>query len=54
MYCFSIIYNRINAIIHLLDYLKAKTIFYSLTKEYEKVLQPFFKMLEENKILETV
>ena len=32
---------------------QAQTIFYSLTKEYEKMLKPFFKILHENKILET-
>jgi len=25
-----------------------------LTKEYEKMLKPFFKILDENKILETL
>lgn len=33
---------------------EAQTIFYSLTKKYEKLLQPFFEVLEKNKILETV
>ncbi len=33
---------------------EAQTIFYSLTKPYEKLLKPFFKILDENKILETV
>ncbi len=33
---------------------EAQTIFYSLTKEYEKMLKPFFKILDDNKILETV
>ena len=33
---------------------EAQTIFYSLTKEYEKMLKPFFKILDENKILETL
>jgi len=33
---------------------EAQTIFYSLTKEYEKMLEPFFKILDENKILETI
>lgn len=33
---------------------EAQTIFYSLTKEYEKMLKPFFKMLNENKVLETI
>ena len=32
----------------------AKTIFYSLTNEYEKLLNPFFEILGENKILETI
>lgn len=31
---------------------EAQTIFYSLTKEYEKMLKPFFVILDENKILE--
>jgi DNA-binding transcriptional ArsR family regulator len=30
---------------------EAQTIFYSLTKEYEEMLKPFFKILSENKIL---
>lgn len=33
---------------------QAQTIFYSLTKEYKKLLRPFFRILDENKILETV
>lgn len=33
---------------------KAQTIFYSLTKEYEKMLTPFFEILDNNKILETI
>ena len=33
---------------------EAQTIFYSLTKEYEKMLKPFFKILSDNKILETI
>jgi DNA-binding transcriptional ArsR family regulator len=33
---------------------EAQTIFYSLTKEYEKMLKPFFKILDENKILEKI
>ena len=33
---------------------EAQTIFYSLTKEYEKMLNPFFKILDDNKILEPV
>lgn len=32
----------------------AQTIFYSLTAEYEKMLNPFFKILDKNKILETI
>lgn len=32
----------------------AQTIFYSLTTEYEKLLNPFFEILNENKTLETV
>lgn len=30
---------------------QAQTIFYSLTPEYEKFLNPFFKILDKNKIL---
>jgi len=33
---------------------QAQTIFYSLTKEYENVLNPFFKILDENQILEAI
>jgi len=33
---------------------EAQTIFYSLTKEYEKLLNPFFKILDDNKILDPV
>lgn len=33
---------------------EAQTIFYSLTAEYEKMLNPFFKILDKNKILETI
>ncbi len=33
---------------------EAQTIFYSLTAEYEKVLKPFFKILDKNKILEVI
>jgi DNA-binding transcriptional ArsR family regulator len=33
---------------------EAQTIIYSLTKEYEKMLKPFFKIHDENKILETL
>ena len=31
-----------------------QTIFYSLTKEYEKLLKPFFKILDENKVIEAI
>lgn len=33
---------------------EAQTIFYSLTKEYKKMLIPFFKILDDNKILDTI
>ena len=33
---------------------EAQTIFYSLTTEYEKLLNPFFEILDKNKILETI
>ncbi|MDC3182429.1 metalloregulator ArsR/SmtB family transcription factor [Flavobacteriaceae bacterium] len=33
---------------------EAQTIFYSLTAEYEKMLNPFFEILDKNKILETI
>ncbi|MDE1205714.1 metalloregulator ArsR/SmtB family transcription factor [Tenacibaculum larymnensis] len=33
---------------------EAQTIFYSLTDEYKKMLNPFFEILDKNKILETV
>ncbi|MFY0603678.1 MAG: winged helix-turn-helix transcriptional regulator [Flavobacteriaceae bacterium] len=33
---------------------EAQTIFYSLTNEYAKMLNPFFEILDKNKILETV
>ena len=33
---------------------EAQTIFYSLTAEYKKMLNPFFEILYKNKILETV
>tara|TARA_B100000700_G_scaffold86607_1_gene97484 strand:- start:212 stop:586 length:375 start_codon:yes stop_codon:yes gene_type:complete len=33
---------------------EAQTIFYSLTEEYEKMLNPFFEILDKNKILETI
>ena len=32
----------------------AQTIFYSLTTEYEKMLNPFFEIIDKNKILETI
>jgi len=33
---------------------EAQTIFYSLTTEYEEMLKPFFKILNENKTLVTL
>lgn len=33
---------------------QSQTIFYIMTKEYEKMLNPFFKILSENKILEII
>lgn len=33
---------------------EAQTIFYSITAEYEKMLYPFFEILDKNKILETI
>ena len=33
---------------------EAQTIFYSLTKEYEKLLKPFFKILDENKVIQAI
>lgn len=33
---------------------EAQTIFYSLTDEYEKLLNPFFEILEKNEILDTI
>jgi DNA-binding transcriptional ArsR family regulator len=33
---------------------KAQTIFYSITKEYDKILSPFFELIEGNKILEAL
>jgi DNA-binding transcriptional ArsR family regulator len=32
----------------------AQTIIYSLTDEYEKMLNPFFEIIDKNKILETI
>mgnify|MGYP001819660438 FL=1 len=33
---------------------EAQTIFYSLTTEYEKMLNPFFEILDKNKVLESI
>jgi DNA-binding transcriptional ArsR family regulator len=33
---------------------EAQTIFYSLTTEYEKLLKPFFEILDKNKIIATI
>jgi DNA-binding transcriptional ArsR family regulator len=33
---------------------EAQTIFYSMTPEYEELLNPFFEVLDKNKILETI
>jgi DNA-binding transcriptional ArsR family regulator len=33
---------------------EAQTIFYSLTVEYEKLLKPFFDILDKNKIAEVI
>lgn len=33
---------------------ESQTIFYSLTKEYEKMLKPFFEILTQNEILEKI
>ena len=33
---------------------KAQTIFYSLTSEYKKIFQPFFELIEGNKIMEAI
>lgn len=33
---------------------EAQTIFYSLTTEYEKLLKPFFVILDKNKFLEAI
>lgn len=33
---------------------EAQTVFYSLSNEYEKILKPLFKILDDNKILETI
>lgn len=33
---------------------EAQTIFYSLTKEYDKIFKPLFKILSDNEILETI
>ena len=33
---------------------KAQTIFYSLTTDYEQLFSPFFKLIDGNKIMETI
>ena len=33
---------------------EAQTIYYSMTTEFQKLLKPFFKLIENNKILETI
>ena len=33
---------------------KAQAIFYALTEEYKTIFSPFFELIDENKILETV
>ena len=33
---------------------EAQTVFYSLTKKYDKMLKPLFKVLNDNKILEMI
>lgn len=33
---------------------EAQTIYYSITNDFHKLLKPFFKLIEGNKILETV
>lgn len=33
---------------------EAQTIFYSLTPEYEKLLNPFFEILDKNNVLEAI
>ena len=33
---------------------EAQTIFYSLTAEYSTLLNPFFEILDKNKIFETI
>jgi len=33
---------------------EAQTIFYSLTPEYSRFLNPFFEILDKNKVLETI
>ena len=33
---------------------EAQTIFYSLTPEYSTLLNPFFELLDKNKVLETI
>ena len=33
---------------------EAQTIYYSMTTEFQKLLKPFLKLIEDNKILETI
>lgn len=33
---------------------EAQTIYYSMTTAFQKLLKPFFKLIEDNKILETI
>jgi DNA-binding transcriptional ArsR family regulator len=33
---------------------EAQTIYYSMTKEYDLFFKPFFKIIYDNKILETI
>lgn len=33
---------------------EAQTIYYSMTTEFQKLLKPFFKLIADNKILETI
>ena len=33
---------------------KAQTIFYSLTENYQNIFMPFFELIDDNKIMETV
>jgi hypothetical protein len=43
----------LNVVLGYIENRCAQTIFYSLTAEYEKMLNPFFEILDKNKILET-